>query len=179
MFYYVTGNKDKIRIAAKYLPELDIAYEITKLDVVEIQSDNPVEVAMAKAEEAYKQIQKPVLVNDHGWAIPGLNGFPGAYMKYMNEWLTPQDFLNLTKDIKNRTIILTEIICFKDATRTKSFTQDHPGVLLKTVQGDYPPCMAITSLTGDGISVAQKFANNESGFDEYSIWKEFSEWYKK
>lgn len=178
MFYYITGNNHKKEIAARYLPRLGVAYEVLSLPIEEIQSANAEAVALAKAEAAFEQVRKPILVNDHGWSIPGLNGFPGAYMKYMNEWLSPHDFLQLTKDLIDRRIILTEIICYKDSEVTKTFTKEHVGELLKEIQGSTPPAMTITCLTNDGIAAAEKIANHEVAFDEYPIWEEFATWYK-
>ena len=177
MFYYITGNKHKIEIAERYLPGLGIEYEVKSLELTEIQSHSIEEVARAKAEAAYAQLKNPIPVNDQGWSRKGLNGFPGAYMKYINEWFTPEDFLNLTKDLANREVILTEAVCYKDAEITKSFTKQHVGILLSEIQGEGIPAMTIISLTGDGVSVAKKFSAHLPAFDELPIWEDFAAWY--
>ena len=88
---YVTSNKGKIQVAQKYLGQLGITVEGYHLDMEEIQSHSGEDIITRKAEQAFKAINKALIVSDHFWNIEALKGFPCAYMKYMNEWLKPQD----------------------------------------------------------------------------------------
>jgi non-canonical purine NTP pyrophosphatase (RdgB/HAM1 family) len=178
MLYYVTSNKEKIITAKKHLDPHNISFTSRTLPLIEIQSDSIEEITVDKAKQAFEILKQSLLVNDHGWDIPGLNGFPGPYMKYMNEWLSSQDFLNLTKDLKDRTIILHEVACFKDDKITKIFKTDFHGTLIKEIRGRADPAMSI--VTFDNVkTVAEYMEGKISPFKENAVWEEFAEWYIK
>lgn len=179
MLYYITSNQNKIDIAKKYLTPLDILFDSRTIDLTEVQSHDIRKVVESKAKEAFKTIKQPLFVNDHFWSFPALNGFPGAYMKYMNEWLTPEDFLNLMHGKKNRDAILTEAVCYIDKDHMQTFIVQHKGILLEKPQGKGLPALTIISLSGDGKSIAEKLETDVSAVALHPIWEEFAEFYKK
>ena len=130
---YVTGNQSKIDTAQQYLIKKEITVTQEKVAIDEIQSENIEEVALDKAKKAYKALQKPLLVNDAGWIIPALNGFPGPFMKYMNKWLTAEDFLNLMKGKVDNTVILREVYVYSDGKQSKIFAYDHKATFLNWI----------------------------------------------
>lgn len=178
MLYYITGNQNKIDVARKFLTPLGIEFEPKELDLTEIQSENIEEVAISKAKQAFEILQQPLFTNDHGWSITALNGFPGAYMKYINKWLTADDFIRLMDGKENREAILTEVICFIDEKGTKAFTMQHNGKILDKPQGVGIPGTTMISLSDDGISIAKKLETNPSAVENYTLWKELADWYK-
>ena len=178
MLYYITGNKNKIAIAEKFLKPLGIIFEPKNLDIEEIQSDNIDEVTIHKAKGAYSKLKKPLIVTDHFWSIPALGGFPGAYMKYINQWLTPQDFLNLMINKNDRKAILTEMICYTDGQTIKTFSGTHVGMVLQKQQGEGLSTQTVISLSEDGISIARKLENDPSALDKGIVWEDFAKWYK-
>lgn len=80
---FVTGNRAKFREAEEILR--DAGVELLALDVpsVEIQADTSEEVAEAKAESVYQEVEPPYFVEDAGVYVSSLNGFPGPYSSYM------------------------------------------------------------------------------------------------
>ena len=52
-----------------------------KADLPEIQGTSE-EVAISKAREAFKIVQKPVIVEDVSLFFTALNGLPGPYIKH-------------------------------------------------------------------------------------------------
>jgi XTP/dITP diphosphohydrolase len=179
MLYYITGNQNKIDVAKQFLDPLGLSFEPHPLELIEIQSHSIEEIAIYKAKQAFEKLNQPLFVNDHGWAITALNGFPGAYMKYMNEWLTGEDFLHLMSGKENREAILTEVVCYIDSGSLKTFTALHKGIVLHEKKGSGPPGMTTISLSKDNMSIAEKMQKNPSAIEEYSLWKEFAEWYKE
>lgn len=179
MLNFVTGNKIKFKSAQEYLHSLEIAITQKDLSLEEIQSDSIETIVVHKANQAFNILSSPILITDHGWSIHGLKGFPGPYMKYMNEWFTAQNFLDLTKNLKDRRIILHEVVCFKDNSGYKVFSKDHQGTLLSEIKGDETiyPAMTICSFI-PGISEAEAIKSGQQSFDSTSIWEEFSNWYK-
>lgn len=178
MLYYITSNKAKLRVAAKYLRPFDVSVEGKHLEFVEIQSDDISEIAIQKAKQAYKEVGQPLFVNDAGWYITELGGFPGPFMKYMNQWLTSSDLLKLMVGHDNREIILREVICFVDKNQTKTFVGEIKGVILqRDTAPTEVPSRSIISLSSSGKSIAECWAANIPSVDNYKLWEDFAKWY--
>ncbi|RNJ27201.1 non-canonical purine NTP pyrophosphatase [Halosegnis longus] len=81
---YVTTNEGKIREALSYLDD-----DVTQLDYdyAEPQADELEPIAAAGAREAYRVAGEPVIVDDAGLFIEGLDGFPGPYSAYVEDTL--------------------------------------------------------------------------------------------
>jgi len=59
-------------------------------------------------------------------------------MKSINDWFTPEDWLRLTSDLTDRTIILRQIVVYQDKHGQQLFSVDIPGMLLREAQGTSP-----------------------------------------
>jgi len=77
---FVTSNLNKVREAEAVLGR---ALDHHALDLPEIQSSDLTEVVHAKAAAAWKEIGRPVLVEDTGLELAGLNGFPGPLVRWL------------------------------------------------------------------------------------------------
>ena len=81
-FVLVTGNADKLAEARRLWPgELEHA----AIDLPEIQSLDLAEVLQAKADEAWRRLQRPLVVEETGLELAALSGFPGPLVKWMLE----------------------------------------------------------------------------------------------
>lgn len=109
---FVTGNEYKFEVAKKALEGLDVELIQHDLETPEIQSMEVEEVASFSAKWASHQLQKPVVLTDAGYYIEALRGFPGPFIKFTNKWLTAQDYLNLMKGKKNRTVITKDCVAY-------------------------------------------------------------------
>lgn len=177
MLYFISSNKNKIDRAKLFLSPFNISFTPKDLELVEIQSHSIEEIAINKAKQAFNILKQPLLVSDHGWAITALNGFPGAYMKYVNEWFAPQDFLNLMKDKENREMIFTEYLCFTDGMITKTFSETIKGHVLHESKGQDTSWMTVSSFSDDNRSIAEKIRNNPSAINASKVHEEFAKWY--
>ncbi len=175
---YVTSNKEKIKLAQMYLSDQDIQIEAQHLDLEEIQSNSGEEIIKRKAEQAFSTLKKPLIVTDHFWNIKSLNGFPGAYMKYINQWFTPQDFLNLMRGHQDRTVFLEEHLYFTNGKTNKLFFQSIKGIILTEVKGEkkYEPAHKIISLRQDKKSIAECIEQGIPPRDDKTIWQELVTW---
>lgn len=135
-----------------------------------------IKIAINKAKQAFETLKIPLFVSDHGWAITALNGFLGPYMKYMNEWLTSQDFLNLMQNHEDKTIIKHEVICYVDDKQIKYFVSEMPGKFLSEIRGEGLPAMRVVSLLSSGKSVAECREERINSYEENPIWGEFANW---
>lgn len=178
-FIFVTTNREKLQTAQRHLEPLGITFKSQSLDLTEIQSDNVEEIAKLKAEEAYKLVHSPLIITDHSWSIPALRGFPGPFMKFINQWLTTEDIQNLVKPYEDKTVIKTEVLCYRDNSGTMVFKNDMSGRILDEPRGDGLPFMRLVSLLPNGTSVAECIEQDIDMSNEYSIWENFANWYKE
>ena len=79
-FCLVTSNPDKLAESERVLGE---QLENVDLDLPEIQSDDLREVLEAKADEAWKVLERPLIVEETGFELDALSGFPGPLVKWM------------------------------------------------------------------------------------------------
>ncbi|MFD3157275.1 non-canonical purine NTP pyrophosphatase [Haloimpatiens sp. FM7330] len=109
---YITGNDVKFNVASQVFMNTKITLLQKDLDPPEIQSKNVQEVAMYSAVWASKQLNQPVIVTDAGFYIEALNGFPGPFIKFVNEWFSADDYINLMKNKTNRTLIIQDCLAY-------------------------------------------------------------------
>ncbi|MGH7204452.1 MAG: non-canonical purine NTP pyrophosphatase [Candidatus Levyibacteriota bacterium] len=148
------------------------------MSFIEIQADSLEEIALDKAEQASQIINDPFIVSDTGWEIPALRGFPGIYMHYVNEWFTPQDFLNLIKPYKDRSVIIKQSICYRDQKQTKTFSFERKGIILEESRGKGRSGDMIFSFRADKKSIAECRNDKVYYMDATeTVWDEFAQWY--
>ncbi|MGH8904003.1 MAG: non-canonical purine NTP pyrophosphatase [Egibacteraceae bacterium] len=80
---FVTGNAGKFATASEHLAPLGVELEQVKLDLDEIQSTCVEDVAMHKAQQAFRLLERPLFVEDSGFGIDELGGYPGPMVKHL------------------------------------------------------------------------------------------------
>lgn len=179
--HYVTGNESKFKNAQAFFADSGITLAQTKLDTYEIQGADALAIAQSKAKQAWEQLHKPLFINDACWLIPALGDFPGPYMKYINGWFKPEDFINLMQGKDDRTIILRDTIIYMDENGPRIFTNDHKGRILESVfPGEYRnPSDVVISLSASGKPLAEELADRSFFLEgEDVIWNNFIDWLK-
>lgn len=177
MLHFITSNQDKIRAANLHLQPLGIDFATQTHEFIEIQSQNPEEIARDKAEKAFLQLKTPLFVTDDSWYITTLRGFPGAYMKDVNKWLKPEDFLHLMQPYDNREVILHQALCFIDEHETHIFSQDLTGTILREKQGKNDTIFSVVSFSSTGKSIEECLRENIPVANDNAMWSEFGKWY--
>jgi XTP/dITP diphosphohydrolase len=174
-FIFVTSNDHKVRIAKAVCEQAGIDFERQNVEFVEIQSDSAEEIALHKVRQAYEKFGQPVAVTDDSWIWPGLNGFPGPYMKYMNQWL-----LNLTRGLTNRRAIMRQVVAYKNGDQEKVFVSDIAGILLEQAQGESKIAhFPIVSFDGGRHSLAQDEDTRIEALAKIdNAWHQLCEWLK-
>jgi XTP/dITP diphosphohydrolase len=118
---YVTNNPHKARESSSILRELGVEVEVVQVSTPEIQSDDITEVAKSRAEEAYKLLKRPVIVEDAGLFIDALNGFPGPYSSYVFKTIGVNGILKLMKGERRRAATFKSVVVFHDGKRMRVF----------------------------------------------------------
>lgn len=111
---FITSNKGKITSLENTLKQHNIEALVVSqnLDIIEPQFDSVQEVSKFKALKAFEIVKEPVLVEDGGFSVKALNGFPGVYTKYVLKTLGADGILKLIDGIQNRTAKFISVATF-------------------------------------------------------------------
>lgn len=127
---FVTGNKYKFEVAQKSLAGSGFEVVQKKLKTPEIQSKSVKEIAAFSAEWASNKLNKPAAVSDAGFYIETINGFPGPFIKYVNDWFSIKDLFNLMEGKENRNVVWKDCLAYcEPGGKCVSFISYFKGVL--------------------------------------------------
>lgn len=93
-FVLVTGNPNKLVEARRIV---GTGLRGVELDLPEIQSLDLTEVLRAKAEEAWRRLGRPLVVEETGLELEAMNGFPGPFVKWMLEAMGAEGIARLAR----------------------------------------------------------------------------------
>lgn len=99
---FLTSNQFKVETAKLAFAQFEIEVLPLSLEIPEIQADTNAEIAKYSAQLAAKQLNEPVMREDHGFYLNAFPGFPGPYMAHTERIIPPEDALKLLSD-KDRT----------------------------------------------------------------------------
>lgn len=173
---FATRNARKLGEATLGCQLFGVSIEQAEVAFQEIQSKDPVGIALHKSLQAFDQLRKPVVVADTFWAIPALNGFPGAYMKEVTRWFGPQDFINLLLPYQDKRIRLTETVVYRDDEQHRIFSGEYWGVISSTPRGRGIPIEQVVEINGQTIA-ERRNQGHYSHEPEDFVWSEFAAWY--
>lgn len=114
-FVLVTGNLGKVREAEQVL---GFAPEHEDIDLPEIQSLDMNEVLEAKAEEAWRRLERPLVVEETGLELAALGGFPGPLVKWMLQAIGPAGMADAAAKLGDPTATARTALLYRDAHRT-------------------------------------------------------------
>ena len=130
---FVTGNDKK----AQYFSELiGLSIEHQKAEVHEIQSLEPLEICEYKAKDAYKQIKKPVIVEDVSVVIYCLGRLPGPFIKWFEDELGLEGICRLADADEERKAVASCVYSYFDGERLIHFEGSLDGTIAQHPRGD-------------------------------------------
>lgn len=133
----ITGNMGKWKIASNIFSKFNVELDHIKMDTPEIQSESVEEVSKYSAEYASKKLNLAVIKSDVGYYIESLGGFPGPFVKYINNMLTSEDILKMMEGKEKRKILLKECLTFAAPNKeTKQFINIEEATLSLTAEGE-------------------------------------------
>lgn len=133
---FATTNPIKVDSVVRVLKERGIDVDVVKLDVPEVQEDSAAEVAGAKAREAFRQLGRPVLVNDFAIHFQALGGFPGTFVKQVTRDLGLEGYFRLLQTDRghlSHECTLVTALAYMDA------AVDAPMILVRQTPGLISP----------------------------------------
>jgi XTP/dITP diphosphohydrolase len=135
--YFVSSNEEKYREIRGALADCAVEIERVALDLPEIQSLDPAEVATYKARKAYEHLQKGlVLVEDTGLVVNSWNGYPGALIKWVLGTVGEAGLCRQLNDWENRAASATVALCLFDGHDMRTFIGQSTGQITLEPRGD-------------------------------------------
>ncbi|MCA0458962.1 MAG: non-canonical purine NTP pyrophosphatase [Chloroflexi bacterium] len=133
--HFVTTNKGKADALKQIASHFGIEVVAVESELVEPQADSIIEVAQNKAAQAVKLLGKPVVVEDTGFAIDALAGFPGAYIKYALATIGAEGLIRLVEPFPSTTCRFVSVMCYAEPDgRQHTFIDDSAiGTLAKAI----------------------------------------------
>jgi XTP/dITP diphosphohydrolase len=155
----VTSNANKAaEVAAFFGGTLEVDH--VALEVPEHRSDDIGEIAREKARYAYGQLNTPLIVDDTGFFIDALNGFPGPYAAYVLKSIGNAGILKLMEGHNDRNARFTTGIAYADASGVRVFTGTIEGRITVSPRGGegfgYDPVFEVGTKTLAELSINEK-----------------------
>ena len=130
--YFITGNKSKFREAKSILNGSGIVLIKKNLKLHEMKTTDQRKLVLEKANEAFRKIKKPLIVDDTGIYFDVYNNFPGTYTKFIFDTVGLEGIERLV-DGTSRKAFFKTLICYKDKKRTKIFKGIWGGKITKNI----------------------------------------------
>ncbi len=108
---FVTSNDGKLREAEAVLGR---SLDHRGLDLPELQTLDLEEVVRDKARAAWKQLKRPVLVEDTSLELAGLGGFPGPLIRWLLASVGPEGICRIAGCFDDRRATARCLICATD-----------------------------------------------------------------
>lgn len=141
--YFVTSNVVKVANAQATLKPFGIHVKQLKVDLVESRSEDPAEIALEKAQQAYKKFRKPCMVEDSGFFIEALGGFPMTHIKFSLKTLGIDGILRAMRGAKSRRCEWRMTVAYVYGPgKHKSFTFIEKGVIAQKPRPVKRPMMS-------------------------------------
>lgn len=180
MVTFISGNEQKIKLYTMLLAEHGVSFSSQKIPLDEIQSDSLEQIVEHKARQAFEQLKQPLFVQDAGWSVPALKGFPGPFMKYMNQWLSSEDFLMLMQNKADKTVLLVDYFGCMDARGTFSIlSATYPAHFVDSPVGEGSSIDRVVALEGfDRPLSLTPLEERQTLFAKADVWGRLAEWIK-
>jgi XTP/dITP diphosphohydrolase len=156
---FVTGNAHKaVEVATFFGGAIEVTH--VPLDIPELRSDDVETIAREKAQYAYTRLKTPLIVDDTGFIIDALNGFPGPYAAYVLTAIGNAGILKLMDAVPNRNARFTTAIAYADEQEIKVFSGTIDGRITTAPRGTagfgYDPIFEVDGKTLAEIPLDEK-----------------------
>lgn len=141
--YFATSNEGKVRNAREALRPFGITVKQVKMELAESRAEDPAEIALEKASQAYKRLKKPIIVEDSGFFIRALGGFPMTHIKFSLKTLGIKGILQAMKNAKDRHAEWRMTLAYVwGPGKHKTFTFVEPGTIVSALRPIKRPMMS-------------------------------------
>lgn len=129
-----TSNRHKYGEAHDILAEIGIKLEYMEVERVEIQADDPADIASYSLDQIHEEIE-PILVEDAGFFIDYYSGFPGPYSSYVLRKVRLPGVLKLMEGVNDRRASFKSVVAYKHGEEKRLFSGFVKGSVSHSVRG--------------------------------------------
>ncbi|MFC1659164.1 non-canonical purine NTP pyrophosphatase [Pseudomonadota bacterium] len=114
--FFVTTNSGKVRTVQECLKKMGLPVMVKQhtMKLTEIQANDAEEISRAKAREAFAELKAPLIVEDSGFHINALNGFPGVYARYLLDTIGSEGIIKMMEGVPDRSCKFIAVTTFID-----------------------------------------------------------------
>ncbi len=176
--FFVSSNNNKFEEIKKILVNFNIKIKFCKIELVEIQSENSLEISIEKAKTAFKYLKQPLIIEDDGLFIKSLGGFPGQYSSFVYKTLGNKGIIKLLEEVKDREAEFKSIIVYISDSLLEVFEGISKGYISSDIRKGGWGFDPIFQPQGSSLTFGE-LANEKNYYSHRSIAiKRFAEWYK-
>lgn len=110
--FFATSNIHKFNEARTLFSEFNVSVAMLKVKALEIQDINIENIAVASVLDAVKKSGLPMFVEDAGFFVKALAGFPGPYSSFVFQTISTKGILKLMKDVDERDAYFHSVVAF-------------------------------------------------------------------
>lgn len=178
---FVTQNKHKLAELSPLFKKFGVSFETSSLEKFEVRSDDVETVALHAAENAYRELQHPAVVDDTGLFIDSLSGFPMVYPGFVLNTIGKEGILRLLEGVKDRGAKFVTAVGFSNGADNLTFVGEMTGTISESIIGSegfgYDP---IFIPEGETRTFAQlSFEEKVAISHRTKAFRKFLEWYVK
>ncbi len=126
---FITGNENKVKEARNSLKSLGFEVVQDNLSPPEIQANTLEEVARYSAEWVAERSPSPFFLEDAGFFVDSLKGFPGVYSAYVFDTIGYRGILKLMEGEKRRRAIFAAVIAYHNGRGIRLFRGEVVGTV--------------------------------------------------
>lgn len=130
---FATTNENKLKEAKKILTSVKI--EGAELPIEEIQSLDTKKVAVEKARAYFKELQKPLFIEDVALTFNALNGLPGTYINDFSKALGNDGLIGLLNGKSDRSAVALTTLVYIDENGEQIFEGEVKGRISESARG--------------------------------------------
>jgi XTP/dITP diphosphohydrolase len=170
----VTSNANKAREVAEYFAGL-LEVEHVALACPEFRHVDVGEIARGKAAYAYETLSRPLIVDDTGFFIDALGGFPGACAAYVQDTIGNAGILKLMEGVENRSAHFETAVAFAREDGIRVFRGILPGTIVEPRGAGgfgYDPIFAYEGRTLAEMPLAEKsrISHRARALEAFRAW---------
>ncbi len=135
--YFITSNQRKFTSLQKLLQPLGINLQQLDYDFDEGRGLDIQTIAKGKLAQAKKAFpNKRLIVDDRGFFIPALKGFPGPFVKLLLDSFSYPGIIKLMQGETDRRAIFSFAVGYFDGKEDHIFVADEEGFIIDEPRGD-------------------------------------------
>ena len=135
--YFITSNQRKFASLQKLLQPLGVDLQQLDYDFNEGRGLDIQTIAKSKLSQAKKVFpNKRLIVDDRGFFIPALKGFPGAIVKLLLDSFSYPGIIKLMQGETDRRAIFSFAVGYFDGAEDHIFVADEEGFIIDEPRGD-------------------------------------------